>query len=744
MLYVASTCGFFVLTALIGMAKSASCPRDCICKSNTISCQGNLLKKAIPDGITKARLTSFLPEPKETLSKVHESWASVETLEIDLEFPGSVNYLADKSFRGLRNLTYLGIHGIVPKNPPLDFFFNSETFYELDNLETLDLSGNTFLYLTEVTKSLSTEDTLPKLKTINLINIQSLTHKPIYRAETSAFLESLHSRKIKQLILDGAEFEIDFSYMRNLCKSVEVISMKHSRVFGLHKADFFACASLKELDLTNASVPFLQFLLRHPIQPFLNFVNIFNRYESFLFSVEKLSLDNFLPPDPKPLSFDKGFVFDAGGINLRVKYLNFRNNFLQNLNVSFRHMPFPKGTEIDVSGNNIEFIHTRSVDPGTGLRKINLESNKLYKMRKEYPGEFAVFLHVFTDLEDINLSYNKLTSLPRNTFSKNLCLKSINLSGNLINILSFDIKSLSNLQLLDLSENGFTGLSKREMTDLEKHVHNFSASNFVLNIRRNNFTCQCDRLSFIVWFKDSTFVSGEQKQYFCKYDDNLYDLKGDALEQIENECKLKLLKRNLVIGLSFCFCLIILTVLLIISFLRYRKKQNKIKTYLGYLRSKDESHFLAFLSYASEDTEFVMSQLANKLNDSVCIRTKRKAEYICIGDKHFRPGFPVITEIMCKMENSAVAVFVISQTFCDKSWCHIEAKEAMDLQKPVVLIFKEKIDETQMPDVVRKLFRLNTRCRFVQEPNGNWTLQPSFDVLTTSLIELAVGTEKFV
>ncbi|XP_045170232.2 toll-like receptor 4 [Mercenaria mercenaria] len=736
----------FVLTTIMTVTAAIGCPKDCSCHSQTLRCQGNILKVAIPTDTKEVYLTGFQPDPKTSLSKVHATWESVLKLQISLIFPSKIMYLADRCFEGLLNLTYLGIHGLYPKEPTGDFFLQSDTFYGLNNVKTLDLSGNPFLLMREVIKSLNTSNIMPALNTIILKDVQTFHHLPVYRTESNNFLKALHPRPIKELSMDGTNFEIDFTYMHNLCKTLEKVSMENAYITALYGAEYFVCPSLKELDFTNASVPFLQYMLKIKIQPNPSFVSIFNRYASFVFNVETLNINNFLLPTPAPLSFDNGLIYNVTGINMKVKYLHFRKNYLKKFNVSFQNMPFPPGTEIDVSDNNIEYIHLQSLSPGNNIRKIDLSSNRLHEMESNYPIEFANFLRFFTGLEEISLASNNLDSLPRNLFIGNTFLKTVNVSSNMLHFISFGLHSLSNLQYLDASNNVIRKLIEHQTREIEKHALNYGTlrrnSSFILDISGNSFDCDCRNLQFVRWIGQTSFIGGSGNGYICTYDGKQYDMKTDAFENVTKECKLKLLKRNLTIGICISFLLTISVVTCVTLWHRYRKKQNKIKAFLKQLRKKDEDHFLAFLSYCSEDTDFVLSEVSQKLNNEICAKTKKRAEYICIGDKHFRPGFPVITEVMLKMENSAVAIFVISQTFCNKSWCHIEIKEAMDLQKPIILIFKESVNENDMPKLVNRLFRQNTRCKFIRDTNGHWSLQPSWSILVTSLIELAAGNSK--
>ena len=105
-------------------------------------------------------------------------------------------------------------------------------------------------------------------------------------------------------------------------------------------------------------------------------------------------------------------------------------------------MSFPANTEIDVSFNGLKYIHPRSVYPGTNITKLDLSNNRLSEMESQSPHEYSIFLHIFADLEILNLSANSIRVIPWNMFQFNTKLETLELSGNQLTTISFNLNTV--------------------------------------------------------------------------------------------------------------------------------------------------------------------------------------------------------------------------------------------------------------------------------------------------------------
>ncbi|XP_053373858.1 toll-like receptor 13 isoform X1 [Mercenaria mercenaria] len=747
-----SLTGIFIWIFFGGVCSEVSdrimCPKKCECEGHVLRCNRMVLNEYIPDNITEVLLTTSNTSWNTEMSSTFTNWSNVIKLDITYEYTGGdmiYFHFANSSFRPFKQLQYLGLHGFG--SSPASYMYkvqHARYFSGLENVKTLNLSGNSHLEIYQVIETLKEVNILPSLETIDLSELQLLLvpSKPIYGNEFSALVSVLRSRSIKTIILDNTHMEFPIAELRKLCQTLEKFSLRKTSLVSVYQFESVTCESLKVLDLSEAAiVPLEDFIRSRMLTSDTWFIEIFNTHFSFICGTETLYYNEVLPSKPRPLSFDNGVVFNATGITWRVKYMYFRRNFMENFNVSFKNMPLIPGSEFDVSFNNIHYIHPKSLDPGHYIRKINLAHNRLHEMERSNPLDFEIFLHTFTDLEDINLAYNQISKLPSGMFSKNTKLKEINVAGNRLKTLSIKTNLIPNLQYLYAVDNNLEICFLKEISQIYQRpfveANLINGANLIINITGNELKCTCDDTSAIEWIRDSPFVRGGM----CIYEDEKLDIKQNAFEKITDYCKKKKFQQSLIIGVYISITLFYLTAICIALAVRYKKKQNKIVELLRQLKTNDE-HFLAFVSYCSEDTDFVMSHLVNQLNEEICIKTKVRGDHICTGDRYFRPGFPVITEIMTNMENSSVIIFVISLEFCNKPWCNIEIKEAQELQKPIILIFREEVDLQDMPKQVEKLFHQNTRCKFERDVDGAWKLQPSFHVLASSVIELAAVNHK--
>ena len=73
-------------------------------------------------------------------------------------------------------------------------------------------------------------------------------------------------------------------------------------------------------------------------------------------------------------------------------------------------------------------------------------------------------------------------------------------------------------------------------------------------------------------------------------------------------------------------------------------------------------------------------------------------------------------------------IAVVSAHFCQSFYCNAEVSQAKDTGKPIILIFKEHVDETTMGMALRAIFLTNVRARIEQEGDG-YKIVPHWDRL---------------
>ena len=110
-------------------------------------------------------------------------------------------------------------------------------------------------------------------------------------------------------------------------------------------------------------------------------------------------------------------------------------------------------------------------------------------------------------------------------------------------------------------------------------------------------------------------------------------------------------------------------------------------------------------------------------------------ELVCIGDRYFRPGQPIFSEMIRCLDDTAVFIAVMSKNYCNSGYCKLEIEQARLQGKPIILIFIEDVAEDDMTLVIREVFRKYTRVKFIVN-EGVYQLQPDWKCVCESIIEI--------
>ena len=106
-----------------------------------------------------------------------------------------------------------------------------------------------------------------------------------------------------------------------------------------------------------------------------------------------------------------------------------------------------------------------------------------------------------------------------------------------------------------------------------------------------------------------------------------------------------------------------------------------------------------------------------------------------MGDRYFRLGRSIFSEIITCLQDCAVVVVVMSQNYCKSNYCKLEIEQSRLMNKPIIIIVKEAVDEEEMNAVTTEIFRHFTRIGFIFE-DGQVRLQRDWDDVCLSIIQL--------
>ena len=87
------------------------------------------------------------------------------------------------------------------------------------------------------------------------------------------------------------------------------------------------------------------------------------------------------------------------------------------------------------------------------------------------------------------------------------------------------------------------------------------------------------------------------------------------------------------------------------------------------------------------------------------------------------------------LKDSSVFLAVVSRRFCASHYCKLEIEQARVMEKPIILIYMEHVEENQMDPVTREIFNNFTRVRCVYE-NGQQVIQPGWKEICDAIIQL--------
>ncbi|KAH3752067.1 hypothetical protein DPMN_186677 [Dreissena polymorpha] len=259
------------------------------------------------------------------------------------------------------------------------------------------------------------------------------------------------------------------------------------------------------------------------------------------------------------------------------------------------------------------------------------------------------------------------------------------------------------------------------------------------------YICSCDdyHMETIQWIHKNrdTFIASPREDYMCTLQDEWLYIFQNALEKTNDYCRLQNLKRNLAISLPIVSVCLLIGLVIFVKIKGFRQRQRERKN----IRSQIElgvfpKKFVAFLSFSSEDAELVVETILPRLNSELQRKTTTGTSrvLVCSGDRHFRPGYALGEEIIRCIEDSAVIILAVSKQFCQKEWCRKEVQETYDQNKPIVLLFLEKVEPDEMGKVLRKLFSRYAHASWISDSNGGH-IEPDWSILCDALLDLTVN-----
>ncbi|XP_078697995.1 uncharacterized protein LOC144925746 [Branchiostoma floridae x Branchiostoma belcheri] len=374
-----------------------------------------------------------------------------------------------------------------------------------------------------------------------------------------------------------------------------------------------------------------------------------------------------------------------------LKSINFKGNQITSLKAN-EFSGLGNLVSLSLEGTGIETIERRAFQ---GLGKLNLLDLSQNRLR-------TITSRMFEDLENvtkINLSLNLLLSeIEPFGFYGLRRLKALVIRYYLWTIHPHAFAGLDSLVFLDLSHNqvykvgrhAFDGLHNLKRFHLVKtKIAVFEEETFGHVIRQANrirfeenpFFCDCRLLWFVEWARDNPdnlfFFSLDW--YKCA---GPPEYAGTRLVNFYINCTSPNpdteFQPNLPLACAFSSSAVLLYMLtaFLVSFHRW-----KIKYLVFLLRRRNEDEeplrgrrfvYDAFVAHNSEDTRWVVRELCHNL-ENVEDQPRYK---LCIHQRNFLPGAPIVNNIVKAIETSRKTICVLTRSFLRSGWCEFELQLA--------------------------------------------------------------------
>ena len=575
-------------------------PTQCVQRQQQLTCD-DCIPLVVPDTVNEIVLTSLHDYHLLAHGFCKVTWANVTTLSIINEFEDQSNFtIVDYAFDCLNEIETLKLNLRKLSN------LTANTFDGLLNVRCLALTGCSRLETPALVSAFSLGTTIPKLNKLILSNVGS-TFSGVQLSQE--FIDALAQRNITELNLSLTYVEfVNISFGR-LCETLQTLNISKARILYTSFIPHATCEALHIVDFSGTQFPQSKLM---PNNVTINGPWRFHKlWFEFLSRTLILYLNELVSPDHYLYFLDVTFTFamdntitefHLGGYNIPI--LELELVFCPN------HL-----TYLDISNNRIERIGKTTFRSLEYLKKLDISNNKLGIAKKD---TLIVLFRNNTKLASLNLSYCELTDLPQKVFEFNTELEQLDLRGNKITQINFEISNLTSLRNMDLRDNLVEYLdasSRQQLDTLYKHSQILNTvegrnQSIVIDIRDNPFSCSCKSLDFIMWFIHSPIFEDSRDDYHCERDGQHIPMNTNAVTMAKYECdrSARKLRKVLISTLVPCIALSIAIAGSILLFKRYRYLKNLRKLRRNIAQILEETfgyRFPVFLSYASVDSEFV-------------------------------------------------------------------------------------------------------------------------------------------
>lgn len=710
---------------------------DCVTTSKTVICQ-QTIPKQLPPHVTEVVVQNFTEQNLIVNAFNHRSWASILKLDItviDKAALGKKYNFVDDLFQPLHNLRTFGYH-----SPNVGSSVSPSSYSGLNRLTTLDLSGCTWMSITNLMKILNVTNVLPALDTLLLDNVNTMFAKTVDIDQI--FVDVMYYKKIKTLSISGITAMIVSLEASNRQFVIESVNLSNARLIptDLDMLSYDVRTQIRKSVRQFRTLDMSFYLLGEPFKKIIDErvnTDCKSRADPLLHLSQEL--ENLYANGIYVGSSIDNSTFNLSLCSFRMKVIHAKKNGIVKMNCTMQWPVDVDIYELDLSYNQLEYISPSCWHGIYSMKNLFLGSNKLSGM--ESTPEFSELFQGFPVMLSLNLANNGLSKLPEHIFQTNTLLKVLILCDNLLQSVTFETKQFSALQSLDLSGNMISTFDANSRAKLDNvlntytHMNNNSDS-ATIDISRNPVKCECDRTDSIKWL--IRFNERNDVSIACEFENKTLSINDKTLDDVHYQCHKKTFFIAVISSIIAGVVVVYLLILIAHKLYMTRDRKNAVKKFIkDYRRGRLPELYIAMLSYSEHDGDLVWEKIYPVLEKHLQGRVKVDTDVVCIEDKHFIPGRSIVELSMNSIRDSCVVVFVVSRSFCEQNLCHIRVDEAYAQRKPIIIIFLPDVDRLLLPDYLRDIFDRNTRAEFETDINGHSELKPDWPLLCQSIFELA-------
>ncbi|XP_062591487.1 toll-like receptor 4 [Saccostrea cucullata] len=402
-----------------------------------------------------------------------------------------------------------------------------------------------------------------------------------------------------------------------------------------------------------------------------------------------------------------------------LRIINLRNNFVYYLEGPLYFQHTNTKITLDISNNFISHFSPYIINDGGQVLNLNVSHNDIGKdLQKDVLGEtFKSFL----SLENLDISFCRISKLPNLLLKNSSRLKYLNISDNQISRWNLKIDHMTNLLLMDLSDNRIRSFDEKTREHLENA---FQRSKLIVDLSGNLLGCSCDNEKFLNWLRINRANFVNIQQYQCSPEKLKFSFENldRSISILEKNCR-SFLTWYIAGSVSLAVCISLLTGVLLVRNrwkIRYVIYKTKLKFRVGnkhnvYNSTDLNYEYDVFLSYAGMERTFVRRDVIPRLETNAGLR-------LLVRDRDYLPGLSKVDSIMTGIHESKKVLCIVSKRYLKSKWRDYElnmakVEEIKDRGNTdfVILILLPEVYNSGYPSKVMSLVKKDCFIEYPEE-----------------------------